>query len=112
MTYYSVVDRAANVHLLAVAEARDRPHPPAPRPHRPHRPSDHRRPEISAKEIESFPDGLPKKLHLHARRITLPHPRGGTLDVTAPLPPHMRQSFDMLGFDASAYDPIVDAPEE
>ena len=34
------------------------------------------------------------------------------LDVTAPLPPHMQTSFDMLGFDSSSYDPIVDAPED
>jgi 23S rRNA-/tRNA-specific pseudouridylate synthase len=31
---------------LAVAQAGDRPHPPAPRPHGAHRPSDHRRREI------------------------------------------------------------------
>jgi 23S rRNA pseudouridine955/2504/2580 synthase len=32
-----------------------------------------------------------------ARRLILPHPRGGTLDVNAPLPPHMRQTFDVFG---------------
>jgi len=41
----------------------------------------------------------------------LPHPKGGTLDVTAPLPPHMKKTFDLLGFDAKQYDPIEDAPE-
>jgi 23S rRNA pseudouridine955/2504/2580 synthase len=30
----------------------------------------------------------------------MPHPGGGTLDVTAPLPPHMQQSWNLLGFDA------------
>jgi 23S rRNA pseudouridine955/2504/2580 synthase len=30
----------------------------------------------------------------------MPHPAGGTIDVTAPLPPHMRQSWALLGFDA------------
>ena len=61
--------------------------------------------------LRQVPDAIERKLHLLARRLVLPHPRGGTLDVTAPLPPHMRASFDLLGFDASAHDPIVDAPE-
>ena len=42
----------------------------------------------------------------------MPHPRGGVIDVSAPLPPHMEQSWNLLGFDAKRYDPIVDAPEE
>jgi 23S rRNA pseudouridine955/2504/2580 synthase len=33
------------------------------------------------------------------------------IDVTAPLPAHMQQSWSVLGFDAAAYDPIVAAPE-
>ena len=61
--------------------------------------------------LRQVPEGIERKLHLLARRLVLPHPRGGTLDVTAPLPPHMRASFDLLGFDAGAYDPIEDAPE-
>jgi 23S rRNA pseudouridine955/2504/2580 synthase len=40
------------------------------------------------------------KLHLHARSIDIAHPDGGRLIVTAPLPPHMAKSWDMLGFDA------------
>jgi 23S rRNA pseudouridine955/2504/2580 synthase len=59
-----------------------------------------------------FPGGLQNKLHLLARRIAVPHPRGGTIDVTAPLPPHMQQSWNLLGLDAKRYDPIEDAPEE
>ena len=59
-----------------------------------------------------LPGGLQNKLHLLARRIAVPHPRGGTIDVTAPLPPHMQQSWNLLGFDAKRYDPIVDAPED
>jgi 23S rRNA pseudouridine955/2504/2580 synthase len=42
----------------------------------------------------------------------VPHPRRGTIDVTAPLPPHMRQSWSVLGFDTAAYDPMIAAPEE
>ena len=59
-----------------------------------------------------LPGGLQNKLHLLARRIAVPHPRGGAIDVTAPLPPHMQQSWNLLGLDAARYDPIVEAPEE
>jgi 23S rRNA pseudouridine955/2504/2580 synthase len=59
-----------------------------------------------------LPGGIQDKLHLLARRIVVPHPRGGVIDVSAPLPPHMQQSWNLLGFDASRYDPIVEAPEE
>jgi 23S rRNA pseudouridine955/2504/2580 synthase len=48
--------------------------------------------------------GLAEGLHLHARRISLPLRSGKRLDVSAPLPPHMQQSFDALGFDADRYD--------
>jgi 23S rRNA pseudouridine955/2504/2580 synthase len=63
-------------------------------------------------ENYEFPGGMQNKLHLLARRLAIPHPRGGTIDVTAPLPPHMQQSWNLLGFDAKRYDPIVDAPED
>jgi 23S rRNA pseudouridine955/2504/2580 synthase len=46
-----------------------------------------------------FPGGMQNRLHLHARRIVIPHPDGGKIDVTAPLPPHMRQSWNLLGLD-------------
>jgi 23S rRNA pseudouridine955/2504/2580 synthase len=60
-----------------------------------------------------FPGGMQNKLHLLARRLVIPHPSGkGTIDVTAPLPPHMQQSWNLLGLDAKRYDPIEDAPEE
>ena len=59
-----------------------------------------------------LPGGMQNKLHLLARRIVVPHPRGGVIDVSAPLPPHMEQSWSLLGFDITRYDPIVDAPEE
>ena len=44
-------------------------------------------------------EGMSNLLHLHARAIELPHPEGGTLSVSAPLPPHMNESFEFLGFD-------------
>ncbi|MGV0876565.1 RluA family pseudouridine synthase [Martelella sp. FLE1502] len=51
-----------------------------------------------------FPGGIQKRLHLHARHIDVPHPDGGRLKVTAPLPPHMVQSWNLLGFDADRED--------
>ncbi|MEH3148258.1 MAG: RluA family pseudouridine synthase [Methylobacterium frigidaeris] len=65
-------------------------------------------------DIENWelPGGIQNRLHLLARRIVIPHPRTGQpVDVTAPLPPHMAQSWNLLGFDAARYDPIVEAPE-
>jgi len=59
-----------------------------------------------------LPGGLQNRLHLLARRLVVPHPRGGVIDVSAPLPPHMQQSWNLLGFDAARFDPIEDAPEE
>ncbi|PIT01778.1 membrane protein [Bradyrhizobium nitroreducens] len=59
-----------------------------------------------------LPGGLQNRLHLLARRIVIPHPRGGVIDATAPLPPHMQQSWNLLGLDASRFDPIENAPEE
>lgn len=69
-------------------------------------------PKYFDKENWELPGGLQNKLHLLARRIAVPHPRGGTIDVTAPLPPHMRQSWNLLGFDVARYDPIEQAPEK
>ncbi|MGY4288035.1 23S rRNA pseudouridine955/2504/2580 synthase [Bradyrhizobium sp. LM2.7] len=59
-----------------------------------------------------LPGGLQNRLHLLARRIVIPHPRGGVIDATAPLPPHMQQSWNLLGLDATRFDPIENAPEE
>ena len=42
---------------------------------------------------------LPPLLHLHARALRLPHPEGGMLEVAAPLPPHMRETFKFFGFE-------------
>ncbi len=50
---------------------------------------------------------LPRKLHLHARRLRLPHPSGSgeTLEITAPPPPHMLESFSLLGLEPRDEDP-------
>jgi len=59
-----------------------------------------------------LPGGVQNRLHLLARRIVIPHPRGGFIDATAPLPPHMLQSWNLLGLEADRFDPIENAPEE
>jgi 23S rRNA pseudouridine955/2504/2580 synthase len=69
-------------------------------------------PKYFSRENWQLPGGMQNRLHLLARRIVVPHPRGGVIDITAPLPPHMQQSWNLLGLDASRYDPIVEAPEE
>ncbi|CAA7627045.1 Pseudouridine synthase [Candidatus Terasakiella magnetica] len=46
--------------------------------------------------------GVSRKLHLHARAVRLPHPRTkATLEVLAPLPVHIKASFDFFGFNES-----------
>jgi 23S rRNA pseudouridine955/2504/2580 synthase len=40
-----------------------------------------------------------RKLHLHAHALEMPHPAGGMLRVTAPLPRFMRETYRFLGFE-------------
>ena len=59
---------------------------------------------ISGEEIE-------KKLHLHAREIDVP---GAGARVKAPLPDHMKTTFQLFGFDGSDWlneDPFEDLPD-
>jgi 23S rRNA pseudouridine955/2504/2580 synthase len=53
--------------------------------------------------------GVAAKLHLHARELRLPHPSGrGELHVTADLPPHMAQTWDLFGFNRDYHgDPFA-----
>jgi 23S rRNA pseudouridine955/2504/2580 synthase len=51
---------------------------------------------------------ISRKLHLHARRLRIDHPDGGTIDVTADLPDHFAATLASLGFDASAGDISLD----
>jgi 23S rRNA pseudouridine955/2504/2580 synthase len=68
---------------------------------------------FEAEESWDFPGGIQKKLHLHARRIVIPHPSGeGTLDVTAPMAPHMQQSWNLLGFETSLGDAVETYDDE
>lgn len=64
-------------------------------------------PILGDSKYDPAPDSAPDPageagagLHLHARRLSLPHPEGGTLTVEAPLPAHMRERFRHLGFIA------------
>jgi 23S rRNA pseudouridine955/2504/2580 synthase len=69
-------------------------------------------PKYFNRENWQLPGGLQNRLHLLARRIVIPHPRGGVIDASAPLPPHMLQSWNLLGLEADRFDPIENAPEE
>jgi len=50
--------------------------------------------------------GIEAKLHLHARRLVIPHPVAdhAKIDVTAPLPDHMRKTWELLGLDPTRFD--------
>lgn len=111
LTYYAVVDQAAQklswlslrpvtgrTHQLRVHTA-EMGHPIVGDP------------KYFNVENWNLPGGVQNRLHLHARRIVMPLPGGGVLDVSAPLPQHMQQSWNLLGLDAKQYDPIEDAPE-
>jgi 23S rRNA pseudouridine955/2504/2580 synthase len=54
-------------------------------------------------------ENLPRKLHLHARSLKIPHPRKGWIEVTAPLPPHMKATWKFFGFSSETDgDPFAD----
>jgi len=61
---------------------------------------------IAAAHLTGVPDA--KRLHLHARSVSIPHPLGDTLRVTAPLPRHMRRSWEFFGFPDDIADPFAD----
>lgn len=60
---------------------------------------------------DAFLEGAPvaRRLHLHARALHLPHPDGGMLDLVAPLPAHMLETFDFFGFDATLPEAAIEA---
>ena len=52
---------------------------------------------------ETMPlEELGQGLHLHARRLIIPHPRRGVIDASAPLDVEMRKTWKWFGFDAKA----------
>ena len=55
---------------------------------------------------------ISRKMHLHARRLRIDHPKGHQIDITADLPPHMAESFADLGLNIELGDALVlDAPK-
>ena len=48
--------------------------------------------------------GISRKLHLHARRLRIDAPDGGTIDQTADLPQHFADTLATLGFEPLAGD--------
>lgn len=112
ITYYAVMDKAANrASWLSLKPVTGRTH--QLRAHLEHIGHPILGDPKYGEQLQEFSADLPDKLMLLARRITLPHPRGGTIDVTAPLPEHFRQAFDVFGFEErGGKDPILDAPED
>lgn len=47
--------------------------------------------------------GLSEQLHLHAKSLILPHPDGHTIELHASLPAHMKNAFDLFGFDENMH---------
>jgi 23S rRNA pseudouridine955/2504/2580 synthase len=57
---------------------------------------------LYGRDVEALPaEALGAGLHLHARRLMIPHPRRGMIDVIAPLGPEMRKTWKWFGFDAN-----------
>jgi 23S rRNA pseudouridine955/2504/2580 synthase len=45
---------------------------------------------------------ISRKMHLHARSLTIEHPEtGAILHLTAPLPEHMQRTWDFVGWQVS-----------
>jgi 23S rRNA pseudouridine955/2504/2580 synthase len=56
-------------------------------------------------DVDLPAENIENKLHLHARRLVIPHPKTGqSIDVTAPLPEHMRETWALFGFDIGKFD--------
>ena len=55
------------------------------------------------------PEGLSRKLHLHARKLEIPRPGKKPLVIEAALPAHMIDTFDALGLDPRADLSAVEA---
>ena len=55
-----------------------------------------------------MPQGLADGLHLHARALRLPNRGGPPIEIVAELPAHMKQTFDVLGFDEDSAENFFD----
>jgi 23S rRNA pseudouridine955/2504/2580 synthase len=103
VTYYAVVDRAGqNVALVSLKPVTGRQH--QLRAHM----AMIGHPILGDEKYPSErepPEGIDRALHLHARRVSFPHPSGeGVVDTSAPLPPHMERSLAAFGLSAPQDD--------
>ena len=93
VTFYSVLDKASQVAAWVSLK------PVTGRQHQLRAHMAHIGTPIMGDEkyggLEDMPEGMDRKLHLHARRIVFPHPREGTVDISAPLPDHMRAASNV-----------------
>ena len=108
VTHYAVIDRAARqVALMSLKPVTGRQH--QLRAHM----AMLGHPILGDEKYPSgieLPDGIERRLHLLARRISFPHPSGeGVVDVTAPLPPHIEAAFAAFGFSPKGLDREDDA---
>jgi 23S rRNA pseudouridine955/2504/2580 synthase len=107
VTYYAVTDRAGQqVSLVSLKPVTGRQHQLRAHMAILGHPilGDEKYP--SGKEL---PEGIDRKLHLHARRIAFRHPSGeGEVDVTAPLPTHMEKAIAAFGFEVKGTDDDLD----
>ncbi|KCZ93921.1 RluA family pseudouridine synthase [Hyphomonas johnsonii] len=54
--------------------------------------------DFKYKSRREVPNGLAAGLHLHARALIIPRQTGKPITIIAPLSPHMKQTFETLGF--------------
>ncbi len=61
------------------------------------------------KSRREVPQGLATGMHLHARALIVPRPTGRPLSIVAPLPAHMKETFETLGFleQEAGRDPLA-----
>ncbi|MFT4078602.1 RluA family pseudouridine synthase [Rhodomicrobium lacus] len=100
-TFYSVIDRAANMAWVSLKPVTGRQH--QLRAHMDILGTPILGDQKYGDGTEIPIEGIERKLHLHARRLTLKDPKLGEIDISAPLPSHIAQTFELLGFDSARY---------
>jgi 23S rRNA pseudouridine955/2504/2580 synthase len=53
-------------------------------------------------------EGIARKVHLHARRLVIPHPERGVIDVKAPPSPDFLATLKALGLGSDGADELLD----
>jgi len=93
---------------LARALADHRADPPAARPLRRARHADHGRRQIWRQRRSLGGYRCSQRAAPACPNPCHSEPGGGILQVTAPLPPHMRETWDLLGFASDSGDPFAE----